>query len=125
MTLEAGEAVVIHPLAGNEIAKVQFAMYHGQKHNPPFEAIREETMKARDFAEAERQRREDSEEAQRRQDEREMIDRIFSTKKTPAPEQTQEKADCQPAHSSAPVDKKTEAAPDKENEKAQDWDIDF
>ncbi len=50
MSLTTGSAVVLHPCAGETVAKLQFAPFRGQKQGVEFEPIREKIIAAKDFA---------------------------------------------------------------------------
>ena len=58
MTLPTGAAVVLHPCAGETVAKLQFEQFRGEKRDIDFLPIQERTIGARDFAEAEKRREE-------------------------------------------------------------------
>ncbi len=134
-TLETGNAVVIHPAAGEAVAKLKFDPFKGEKRGLEFDPIRKKTVSARDFGEMEKQRaaaeaeKKKAEEAkhaaeaeqQRKKDEKEMIDQLFpkSKKKEPEPETAPEKDDRQPLPSSSQVDKEPEATPGKGKEEQQ------
>lgn len=107
LTLDTGNAIVLHPCAGADVAKLKFDPFRGKKNGVEFEPIREKTVSAREFAELEKKRKEEEEKrkqeeaerkkkeaeqeaerraaeeaAKRREEERKMIERL----QTPAPE---------------------------------------
>lgn len=55
-TLDTGNAIVIHPAAGEAVAKLKFDPFRGEKRGIEFDPIREKTVSARDFGEIEKQR---------------------------------------------------------------------
>ena len=56
MTLDTGNAVVLHPNAGADVAKIKFDPFNGKKRGIDFEPIQEKTISAREFAEMEKTR---------------------------------------------------------------------
>lgn len=66
MMMPTGSAVVLHPSAGETVAKIQFAPFHGSKHDIEFIPIQEKTVEARDFAELEKRKALEEEERQKR-----------------------------------------------------------
>ena len=88
MTLETGNAVVLHPCAGKAVSKIRFAPFSGKKQGIEFEPIKEKTVSAREFAklaqkraaeEAERKKKEAEEkkkveEAQRAEEEKKKME---------------------------------------------------
>ena len=56
MTMPTGAAVVLHPCAGETVARLKFEPFRGQKRDIEFLPIQERTVGARDFAETEKRR---------------------------------------------------------------------
>ncbi len=56
MTLDTGNAIVLHPNAGADVAKIKFDPFKGKKRAIDFEPIQEKTISAREFAELEKKR---------------------------------------------------------------------
>ena len=55
-TLDPGNAVVLHPDAGEYVAKLKFEMFRGKKRGIEYEPIREKIVSAREYAEIEKER---------------------------------------------------------------------
>ena len=55
-TLDTGNAIVIHPAAGEAVAKLKFDPFRGEKRGIEFDPVKEKTVSARDFGEIEKQR---------------------------------------------------------------------
>ncbi len=71
-TLETGNAVVIHPAAGNAVAKLKFEPFRGEKRGIEFALIQEKTVSAREYAEMERKRKDEEAAERRAEDEKKL-----------------------------------------------------
>lgn len=71
-TLETGNAVVIHPAAGNAVAKLKFEPFRGEKRGIEFAPIQEKTVSAREYAEMERKRKDEEAAERRAEDEKKL-----------------------------------------------------
>lgn len=108
MTIGTGSAVVLHPCAGETVAKLKFECFQGQKRDIEFWPVRERTVGARDFAEIEKRRAEVELERQKRENlrkraeweqsriEREEAEKMEREEKQKAKAEAQEKAAAQP-----------------------------
>ena len=103
MTLPTGAAVVLHPCAGETVAKLQFEPFRGEKRDIDFLPIQERTIGARDFAETEKRRaeaekaRQKLEELQKRaEQEKARLDRLEVERKGKKSAMPEEKEAAQP-----------------------------
>lgn len=72
MTLGTGNAIVLHPCAGENVSKLKFAPFAGEKRGIEFAPIQEKTISAREYAEMERKRK-DEEEARKKEETEEKM----------------------------------------------------